>query len=153
MAHSEGPQISEGVRVMSRVAERGFGPKGSPYMIIRQPPVYSYMTEGEVRFFDADADLLRFFQSFSPDIQGRGLWVTAGLAELLTQEDRDRLTGLVQAARQQEVRMYVCMVADYGGRSGLVGWECKQRSPSDTATTLRCVPRDKPHRGHPWWDC
>ena len=30
-ARSEGPQISEGVRVMSQVAERGFGPKGSPY--------------------------------------------------------------------------------------------------------------------------
>jgi len=138
---------------MSQVADRGFGPKGSPYMIIRQPPIHSYMTEGDTRFFDVDADLLNFFQSFSPDIQGHGLWITAGLAELLTQKDRDRLTGLVQAARRQKVLVYVCMAADYGGRSGLVGWECKQRSPSDVAATLHCVPRDQPHRGHPWWDC
>ena len=32
----------------------GFGPKESSYMIIRQPPIYPHMAEGE-RFFGAEA--------------------------------------------------------------------------------------------------
>src|SRR5574341_2381253 len=99
-AHSQTPQISEGVRAMAQVGKGGFGPKQSPYMISRQPPIYPYMAAGETGLFDAETDLLTFFQSFPPEVQMRGLWITrAGLAERETQEDRNRLARLVEEAR------------------------------------------------------
>jgi len=153
-ARSQSPQISEGVRVTSQVGKIGFGAKGSPYLVNAQPPIYPYMGGADTRLFDGEADLLKFFQSLPPDIQRRGLWVTpVGVPELHTEQDRNRISQLVQEARKKKVLTYVCTAADLGGRSGLVGWECTQQSPSRGSVTLRCKPRDKPHRDHPWWDC
>lgn len=153
-AQSQGLQISEGVRVTSQVGEVGFGPNGSPYMISPQPPIDAYMTDKNDRLFDGAIDLLKFFQSFPHSVQRNGLWITpAGLAERQTQEDKKRLSQLIQAAHKQKVLMYVCAAGPSGRRSGLVAWECTQRSPSGASKTLRCIPRDKPHLDHPWWDC
>jgi hypothetical protein len=153
-ALGQSAQISEGVRVMAQVGQTGFGPKGSPYMISPQPHIYSYMAGGKDRLFDDAANLLKFFQSFPPEIQRRGLWLTpAGLAERDTQEDKNRLSQLVGEARRLGVLMYACSAAEHGGRSGLVAWQCAQQSPSGRSQTSLCIPRDKPHLGHPWWDC
>ncbi len=143
-------QISEGVRVMALSSKDRAG--GLRYYINSQPPISAYM--GDTKLFKGEADLLSFFQSLPPDVQRRGLWVTPpGLPENQTEEDRNRVGLLVQEARKQKVLMYVCAAADLGGRSGLVGWECTQESPSRGAQKLRCIPRDKPHLGHPRWDC
>ncbi len=144
-------QISEGVRAMAQI---GSDAKDRPYSVTRQPPIYPHMPAGDFRVFDGEAELLKFFQSFPREIRRRGLWITrAGPADLETEEDRRRLGRLIQQARSQGMLTYVCSAADYGGRSGLVGWECLRRSPANGSAPLRCVPRDEPHQGHPWWDC
>jgi len=143
-------QISEGVRVMAPIGEAGLG--GTQYYINPQPPISAYLAD--TKLFASAVDLLKFFQSLPSGIQERGIWVTPpGLSESQTEDDRNRIRLLVQEAQKRKVLTYVCAAADLGGRAGLVGWVCTQESPSRGSQTLRCVPRDKPHLGHPWWDC
>jgi hypothetical protein len=143
-------QISEGVRVMAPSSKDGSG--GIQYYINSQPPVSAYLRD--TKLFKGEADLLSFFRSLPAGVQERGLWVTpATVRELQTEEDRQRINRLVGEARKQNVVAYICAVADLGGPSGLAGWECTQESPSRGSEKLRCIPRDKPHLGHPWWDC
>ena len=152
-ARGDDPQISDGVRVLAQVGQGGLGRKGSPYMIIRQPPIYPYMPDGEPRLFDAEADLLDFFRSLPPDLQQHGLWITrAGVADLDRREDQERIARLVKEAQQKRVLMYVCMPTEHPG-ADLAAWECRKRSPVEREDLVRCLPRKEPYQGHPWWDC
>jgi hypothetical protein len=123
-----------------------------PYWITRQPPIFAYMSSGE-RLFASGAELLAFFQSFPPEVQKRGLWITrAGVAELETEEGRARLARLAEQAREQRVLMYDCTPVE-SSHAWLAAWQCRQRSPVESTVLLRCIPREKPHQDHPWWDC
>jgi len=147
----EGPQISEGVRAMAVVTTDDFGPQGGPYSIIPQPPFRAYMSKE--RQFGSGSELLEFFQSFPSEVQQRGLWITrAGVPEIETADSRRRLAALAGDARERRVLMYDCTPRE-SSHPWLVAWECRQRSPVESTTVLRCLPRDKPHQDHPWWDC
>jgi hypothetical protein len=147
------PQISEGVRVMMSVGEGKFGPERKRYMLIRQPPLYAYLPPETIRFFNAEREVVTFFEQLPATLKSQGLWITrGGPPGSDTAEDRQHLAHLVDEAKLKGLSLYVC-VPELLGESSLVGWACQMAIPESSKEAILCTPRDRPHFGHPWWDC
>jgi hypothetical protein len=147
------PQISEGVRVMMSVGKGKFGPEENRYMLIRQPPLYTYLPPETILFFNAESEVIAFFAQLPATLKSQGLWITrGGPVEMETAEDRQHLIQLVREARLKGLSLYVCE-GELSGDSPLLAWACQIESPGSSRKGVLCAPREKPHLGHPWWDC
>ena len=145
-AWAQAPQISAGVRVMMSTDE-------SRYVLLRQPPLFEHLKPDAMHVFVKNVELLDFFQRLPPSVQQLGLWMTRFVVpEGKAEDDRQRVERLAAEASRRNVLLYICEPRA-PEKGYLVAWDCKQRSPEESARTISCEPRLEPRQDHPWWDC